>query len=312
MSHHHDDSPAMVRLTKAAAYIQSDLRSPLAPLQHALFIVEVREAATANRPVMGHPTPMPIVEALLALGRLPLPVSRSEAWFLDSPHVREMVRWPENYPRTIPMAARLLMTEMRIGWVGSLSEAQQIEILNKIAASPAAHGDLLFELNRNAEKLSPAVIRHAAEIVAGHALCGPFSALQLIVLACFAMSALRDDQVLGLLNTDAFLIHEPGWRPYAAAEIARAAEEHDRMDLWQAGVRALLAMVGDETLDLTVRKNALLGAIQRCRPSRWRRVLPLTRDVLAAANDPALRREVEVRRGTKQLKAEIHAFEGES
>lgn len=253
------------------------------------------------------PTPVPLVEALQAIAGRPVREAEIEA---DEALAagRNALGWPEGYSLAAPLAARRLMTELRIGWIAKVSESAQRDAIERFAADPRGNAWLAFALNREGQHLAPEARARAAEVfraLAKGMLASDARAedqVEAHVIGTFGaglLEALTDDDMPQILATAAR--SDSVWRPFVLDALAGAAERIERGPVFQRALDALLALMEDRALDEKARLNAALFAMRRASASKLPGRDALLGRIAAAAVAPPFTDHLGLRREIRRL-----------
>jgi hypothetical protein len=211
---------------------------------------------------LGHtllPTPVPIIHRLEEIAGRPVRSAEEEADMARSAG-HDALHWPPGYPIAAPLAARKVMTELRLGWVARVGEAAQLDAIERFARSPLDNEGTVFAIQREAAHLAPAARSRAVEV---------FRALDATtapphVLATLGVCVLEDlDAAAARRVLDLAKSGDPVWFPFVADALAVAAERLDRGLEWKAAMEHLLELMEDTGADTKVRLNAALFALRR-------------------------------------------------
>ncbi|WP_437780662.1 hypothetical protein [Sorangium sp. So ce1097] len=253
------------------------------------------------------PTPVPLIHALQRIASRAVRAAEEEAdAALAAGH--NALGWPEEYAIAPPLAARRLMTDLRIGWVAQVGEAAQRESIERFARDPIRHGWLAFALHREGQHLGPGARALAIDVF--HALSRANQA-EAHVLGTFGTGLLE-----GLSDTETDLLlglavsAEPLWRPFVIDALAGAAERIDRDVTWTRAIEHLLALMEDSNLDSKVRLNAALFALRRASASRLSGRDALLARIAAAAAGPPFSEHLGLRREIRRLGLPTQAAAG--
>ncbi|KYF79632.1 hypothetical protein BE20_44410 [Sorangium cellulosum] len=244
------------------------------------------------------PTPVPLVHALQQIARRPIrPAEEDADAALIAGH--NALGWPEDYSIAPPLAARRLMTDLRIGWLAQIGEAAQSESIERFAKDPVRHGWLAFAVHREGQHLGPGARTLAIDVF--RALSSACRA-EAYVLGTFGTGLLE-----GLSESETDVIvslamnAEPLWRPFVIDALAGAAERIERGATWARAIEHLLALMEDGLLDEKVRLNAALFALRRASASKIAGRDALLARIAAVATAPPFNDHLGLRREIRRL-----------
>lgn len=211
------------------------------------------------------PTPVPLVHWLQWLAGRPVHLAAEEA---DAALAagRNALGWPEGYPSAPPLAARRLMTDLRIGWLAHVRDGAQLDSIDRFARDPAHHAWLAFAIQREGQHLSSELRALAVEVFRK---LGAASQVQPHVLATFGIGVLEgltDQEAEQILDLAARA--DPSWRPFVVDALVDAAERAGRDAIWARSIERLLALMQEPHLDDKARLNAALFALRRASASK--------------------------------------------
>jgi hypothetical protein len=213
------------------------------------------------------PTPVPIVHALQRLASHPVRAAEEEAdAALAAKH--NALEWPEGYPISPPLAARRLMTDLRIDWIAQLSEAAQRDAIERFSRDPAHHAWLAFAVEREGQHLRGSARSRAVEVFRA------LAATEQMVVEAHVTGTFGAGILEWLTMDDADRILEitghadPAWRPFVVDALAGAAERLGRDALWTRALDRLVALMQEPQFDDKARLNAALFALRRASASK--------------------------------------------
>ncbi len=211
------------------------------------------------------PTPMPIVQALRRLASRPI-TEAEEAADVARLAGRNALGWPAKDPIIVPLAARRLMTELRIGWPGHVTEEAQIDTLERFRKDHDQFKWVAFAVHREGELLTPEARKKAVEVFRELAPQKPLKARVIATFASGILEDLNDDDSAQLI----LLAHESNinWRPFVLDALANAAFQNNRAELFQCCLEELCNLMADENQTPKTRLNAALFAVQRIAPTK--------------------------------------------
>lgn len=218
------------------------------------------------------PTPIPIVHALQSIAKRRARAAEEDA---DAALAagRNALGWPIDYSISPPLAARKLMTNLKIGWIGKIGEDEQrgeeaqIDAIDRFARDPEHNQWLAFALLREGQRLGTSARTRAVTVF--KCFLHDNDALPPHILGTFGaglLDGLDDDGAHSILALAS--VADALWRPFVADAVAGAAERLKRAGLWEEALEQLLALMADETLKEKPRLNATLFALQRASGSK--------------------------------------------
>ncbi|WP_437525468.1 hypothetical protein WME79_38575 [Sorangium sp. So ce726] len=241
------------------------------------------------------PTPVPLVHALQRIASHEVRNAEEEA---DRALVagRNALGWPADYSIASALAARQLMTELRIGWLAQVDGAAQLDSIERFATDPTHHAWVAYAIQREGQHLRPAARARAVEVFRALANTRRAPAHVLGTFGTGLLDEIIDDEAEGILDLAASA--DPQWRPFVVDALAGAAERLSRAEIWVRALDCLLDMMENRQLDDKTRLNAALFALRRASASKTLgRDAMLGRIASAAAIPPfsdhlGLRREI--------------------
>jgi hypothetical protein len=165
-----------------------------------------------------------------------------------------------------PVAARRLLTELRIGWLAHVAEDAQREAIQHFGAEPRRHDWLAVAIHRESQHLTPKALSQAVDVYRD--LLGTTRA-EVHVLSTFAtgiLAGLGADEVSRIVDFASG--SEVAWRPFVVDALAGAAERLKNGSLWTRAIDRLLEWMDDMTCDDKTRLNSALFAMRRVSASR--------------------------------------------
>ena len=211
------------------------------------------------------PTPMPIVQALRQLANRGVTDAENNAERARLAG-RNALGWPKDDPIAVPLAARRLMTEVRTGWLGHVSEEAQIDTLERFRKDHDQFKWVAFAVHREGELLKPEARKKAVEVFRELAPQKPLKARVIATFASGILKDLHDDDSAQLM----LLAHESNinWRPFVLDALANAAFQNNRAELFHRCLEELCNLMADENQTPKTRLNAALFAVQRIAPTK--------------------------------------------
>ncbi len=236
----------------------------------------------AREHTVQHPTPVPLVLALQRIAsRLVRPSETAVQAVLDAGH--NALGWCAAYSIMAPVAARRLLTELRIGWLAHVPEAAQREAIEHFGAEPRHHDWLSVAIHREGQHLKPTALSVAVDVY--RSLLGTTRA-EVHVLATFGTGVLAgfsEDELSGIV--DVASNSEVAWRPFVVDALAEGAERLKNGSLWARAIDRLLEWMDDVTCDDKTRLNSALFAMRRVSASRIRNRDVLLRRIIARSDE---------------------------
>ncbi len=211
------------------------------------------------------PTPLPLVHTLQRLADRDVHAGEEDA---DRARLagRNALGWPKDYSIIIAVAARRLMTELRIGWLGHVGKDAQIDSITRFRDDPRQHTWVAFAVHREGQHLVEEARKHAA---------GVFRELITIdraephVLGTFAagiLGELTESEVTSVLDIAAR--SEPPWGPFVVDAVAGATNPVQTNVLWTLAIERLVRWMEDVGADEKTRLNSALFAMRRVSASK--------------------------------------------
>lgn len=205
------------------------------------------------------PTPLPLVHALQRLADRPVrdaEVAAEQARLAG----RNALGWPDGYPLMIAVAARRLMSELRIGWLGAVGKDAQIDTLQRFLSDPEGFRWMVFALQREGKHLKPEAKTFAVQIF--HDLAGSDRAKPHLLgtFAAGILGELSDDEISLVL--DIADRSEPPWGPFVLDAVAGALDPVKKNDLWTRAIEKLIHCLEDAEGSDKFRLNAALFAMR--------------------------------------------------
>ena len=247
------------------------------------------------------PTPEPLVHWLQGLASRPVRDAEEKA---DQALAagRNALGWPKDYSISPSLAARGLMTDLRIGWLAQAHvDAQtgfdaQLDSIERFARDPVRHAWCAFAVEREGQHLRSDVRGRAIEVFEALRAGGRAMPHVLATFGTGLLEALTVDQVDQILELTSRA--DPKWRAHVVDALVGAAERARRDAVWARAVEQLIALMQDATLPEKVRLDAALFAMRRASASKHpARDLSLQQIATLAAAPPftdhlGLRREI--------------------
>lgn len=245
------------------------------------------------------PTPLPLVHALSAIAARPVRPAEDEAEAALTAG-RNALGWPSPHVAA-PLAARHMMTELKIAWMEAAGEDAQIETLQRFDAAPERYEWVTRAVFREGARLTPSA-RSRATSALRRLLSEPAAPLGKHLLGTMAvglLSDLSDEDVQHAVQTENGAQNtEESWTAFILDALAGAAEPLGRSAVWTFALEQLLSLMQDAHIRPGDRLNAALFALRRASASRFEgRDFLLSRLAQAAVVPPftehlGLRREL--------------------
>lgn len=206
------------------------------------------------------PTPMPLVHALQRLADRPV---RDAEVAADKARLagRNALGWPKDYPLMLPVTARRLMSELRIGWLGAIGIDAQIDTIERFRTEPQRYKWMAFALQREGKHLVAEARSRAAEVFRELASNDRVEPHVFGTFAAGILGELSDEEVATVL--DIAQRSEPRWGPFVVDVVADALNPNQKNQLWTLAIERLIMWMEDSSLDEKMRLNAALFAMRR-------------------------------------------------
>jgi len=211
------------------------------------------------------PTPLPIVHALQRLADRDVDAAEEDA---DRARLagRKALGWPKDYSVIVAVAARRLMTELRIGWLGHVAKKAQLDSITRFLADPRQHTWFAFAVHREGQHLVEEA-RHCA--AAAFRELATTDRIEPHVLGTFAagiLGELTESEVKSVLDIAAR--SEPPWGPFVLDAVAGATNPVQTNALWTLAIERLVRWMEDAGADEKTRLNSALFAMRRVSASK--------------------------------------------
>jgi hypothetical protein len=244
------------------------------------------------------PTPVPLIHALQAIASRSVSMAE-EAADAALAAGRNALGWPEGYPLALPLAARHLMTDLRIGWIAQVGEAAQIDSIERFAKDPGQHGWIAFAIQREGQHLGDDARARGVAVFRALSATGPTDARVVGTFGTGLLAGLTDeeaDRILVLaIQTD------PLWRPFVIDALAGASERLGRAGIWLRALDRLVALMEDMRVEDKTRLNAALFAMRRASASNLPGREALLGRLAAIAASPPFQDHLGLRREIRRL-----------
>lgn len=243
------------------------------------------------------PTPLPLVRALRRLaGRKVRSGEESAEEALAAG--RDALGWgaPHVAP---PLAARWIMTDLRIAWLEHLDEGAQLDALARLDRDPARFDWTAWAVHREGPALGPAARARALGAVRRFLGDGALPGEMVGAMAAGLLSDLSDDEAISAAERASTAA--AAWRPFVLDALAAAAELSIRIPVWEGAMERLLGVMMDVDLDDKVRLNAALFALRRTSGSRLAGRAEMLGRVAQAALGPPFSEHGGLRRELRRL-----------
>lgn len=205
------------------------------------------------------PTPMPIVHALRKLANRAATTAEKEA---DKARLagHNALEWPKEDPIIVPLAARRLMTELRIGWLGHVGEEAQIDTLERFRKDPDEFGWVAFLMHREGKRLTAGARATAVTVFRDLAAANRVKPHLVGTFASGILVELSNDEVMFVLDIAAQ--SRPPWGPFVVDAVLGAMSTVQTNSLWSPAIERLVLWMEDTTADSKIRQNAALFAMR--------------------------------------------------
>lgn len=229
------------------------------------------------------PTPLPIVHALQRLADRPVTDAEVMA---DQARLagQNALGWPAEYPLMLPVAARRLMSERRIGWLRAVGQEAQIDTLQRFLSDPEEFRWMAFALQREGKHLKPEAKTFAVQVFHDLARSDRAKPHLLGTFAAGILGELSDDGIS--LALDIVDRSEPPWGPFVMDAIAGALEPVTKNNMWTLVIEKLIRCLEDVEASDKFRLNAALFAMRHISASRAPNREALLQRVAASSGVP--------------------------
>ncbi|HRI71618.1 MAG TPA: hypothetical protein PK156_45610, partial [Polyangium sp.] len=211
------------------------------------------------------PTPIPIVNALREIANRPVFAAEEDA---DRARLagRNALGWPKDHPLMMPVAARRLMTDLRIAWLEHVDERAQIDMLARFQADPQQFAWVAFALHREGKHLAPNARRVAASALREFITTDRVAPHVLGTFAAGILGELSDAETKSVL--DMATRSEPPWGPFVVDAVVGAMGTGETNSVWTLALEQLARWMEDSNADDRTRLNAALFAVRRVSVSK--------------------------------------------
>jgi hypothetical protein len=259
------------------------------------------------------PTPEPLVHWLHWLAARPVRSAEedADAALTDG---RNALAWPARFSISPSLAARQLMTDLRIAWIAQAKvDAQsgfdpQRDAIERFARDPARHAWCAFAIEREGQHLRSEVRARAVEVFEALGSDAHVRPHVVATLGAGLLEALTDEQAARIL---VFADRaEPRWRAHLADAAVGAAERADRDAVWAHAIEHLIALMQDTALPEKVRLDAALFAMRRASASKLPARDPSLQKIATLAAAPPFTDHLGLRREIRRLGLSTQAAAG--
>jgi hypothetical protein len=211
------------------------------------------------------PTPLPLVHALQRLANRPV---RDAEVAADQARLagRNALGWPNTYSLIVPVAARHLMSELRIGWLGAVEKDAQIDTLQRFLIDPEGFRWMVFVIQREGKHLKPEAKTFAVHVFHELARSERAKPHLLGTFAAGIMGELSDAEISLVL--DIADRSEPPWGPFVLDAVGGALDPVKKNELWTLVIEKLIRCLEDAEASDKFRLNAALFAMRQISASK--------------------------------------------
>ncbi|HZF56825.1 MAG TPA: hypothetical protein VE093_49760 [Polyangiaceae bacterium] len=247
------------------------------------------------------PTPLPLARALAAIAARPVRPGEDEA---DTALAagRNALGWPSPHVAA-PLAARHLMTELNIAWMGAAGDDAQVETLLRFDAEPRRYEWVTRAVFREGARLTPTARKQATSTLRRllREPAAPLGTHFLGTMTAGLLPDLSDEEVQRAVQSENWTQNAEDWRAFILDAIAGAAEPLGRSAVWTFALEQLLSLTQDTSASPKDRLNAALFALRRASAARFEGRDSLLSRLAQVAAAPPFTEHLGLRRELRRL-----------